>query len=49
MVAGAWGAGIFIKPREFKAAMTPEEEEAPTADWIKRCAASRIRRTSRSS
>jgi hypothetical protein len=35
LAAGACGAGIFMKPSEFKAAMEPEEEEAPTADWIK--------------
>jgi hypothetical protein len=24
-----------MKPQEFKAAIKPEEEEVPTADWIK--------------
>jgi hypothetical protein len=35
MAAGACAAGIFMKPQEFKAAMEPEEEEAPAAEWIK--------------
>ena len=36
LAAGACAAGIFMKPREFQAAIRPEhEEEVVTADWIK--------------
>ena len=32
--AGACAAGIFMKPREFRAAMQPPSEEVKPAAWI---------------
>ena len=35
LAAGVFAGGIFMSPREFKAATNPDDEDAPVADWLK--------------